>query len=90
MQNTCITNLFFPYNYSCCKQTLKPEFFFKFRQDFKIAILDTCLFFIIIHMCIQGLGHFSSLPPPPPLPPTPSIPSRNYFALIYNFVVERV
>jgi hypothetical protein len=24
------------------------------------------------------------------LPPTPSIPSRNYFALISNFVVERV
>jgi hypothetical protein len=28
--------------------------------------------------------------PPPPLPPTPSIPSRNYFALISNFVKERV
>jgi hypothetical protein len=27
---------------------------------------------------------------PLPLPPTPSIPSRNYFALISNFVVERV
>jgi hypothetical protein len=25
-----------------------------------------------------------------PLPPTPSIPSINYFALISNFVVERV
>jgi hypothetical protein len=24
----------------------------------------------IIHMCIQGLGHFSPLPPPLPLPPT--------------------
>jgi hypothetical protein len=46
-------------------------------------------------MCTQGLGHFSPLPPPPPLPPTPptpslppSIPSRNYFALISNFVEE--
>jgi hypothetical protein len=29
----------------------------------------------IIHMCIQGLGHFSPLPPPPPLPPTPPPPS---------------
>jgi hypothetical protein len=55
------------------------------------------LFSFIIHMCIQGLVHFSPLPPPPPLPPTPpppspppSIPSRNYFALISNFVVERV
>jgi hypothetical protein len=34
------------------------------------------LFFsFIIHMCIQGLGHFSPLPPPPPLPPTPPPPS---------------
>jgi hypothetical protein len=31
--------------------------------------------FIFIHMCIQGLGHFSPLPPPPPLPPTPPPPS---------------
>jgi hypothetical protein len=30
--------------------------------------------FFIIHMCIQCLDHFSSLPPPPPLPPTPSPP----------------
>jgi hypothetical protein len=26
-------------------------------------------------MCIQGLVHFSPLPPPPPLPPTPPPPS---------------
>jgi hypothetical protein len=26
-------------------------------------------------MYIQGLGHFSPLPPPPPLPPTPPPPS---------------
>jgi hypothetical protein len=32
----------------------------------------------IIHMCIQGLGHFSLLPPPPPLPPTPPPPSPPY------------
>jgi hypothetical protein len=35
-----------------------------------------------------------SLPYHPPCPltllPTPSIPSRNYFALISNFVIERV
>jgi hypothetical protein len=33
---------------------------------------STVLFFLnfIIHMCIQGLGHFFPLPPPPPLPPT--------------------
>jgi hypothetical protein len=46
---------------------------------------------------MQCLGHFSPLPPPPPLPPTPpppsspsSLPSRNYFALISNFVEERI
>jgi hypothetical protein len=32
----------------------------------------------IIHMCIQGLGHFSPLPTPPPLPPTPPAPSHPY------------
>jgi hypothetical protein len=32
-------------------------------------------FSFIIHMCIQGLVHFSPLPPPPPLPPTPPPPS---------------
>jgi hypothetical protein len=54
--------------------------------------------FSFIHMCIQCLGHFSPLLPlPPPLPtlplpfpPTPSLPSRNYSALISNFVEERV
>jgi hypothetical protein len=54
-------------------------------------------FFSFIHMCIQCLGHFSPLPPTPsltrlplPLPPTLSLPGRNYFALISNFVEERV
>jgi hypothetical protein len=32
----------------------------------------------IIHMCIQDLGHFSPLPPPPPLPPTPPLPSSSH------------
>jgi hypothetical protein len=32
-------------------------------------------FSFIIHMCIQGLDHFSPLPPPPPLPPTSPTPS---------------
>jgi hypothetical protein len=49
-------------------------------------------------MCIQGLGHFSPRPHPLPYHPLrplplltiPSIPSRNYFALISNFVEERV
>jgi hypothetical protein len=66
-------------SFSCCSSLI---FFFHFS--------------FIIHMCIQGLVHFSPLPPPPPLPPAPPppspppIPSRNYFALISNFVVERV
>jgi hypothetical protein len=41
-------------------------------------IQERCFFFpfsFIIHMCIQGLVHFSPLPPPPPLPPTPPPPS---------------
>jgi hypothetical protein len=59
-----------------------------------------CFFFpfsFIIHMCIQGLVRFT---PPAPTPSLtthsapslspPSIPRRNYFALISNFVVERV
>jgi hypothetical protein len=34
---------------------------------------------------------FSFLPTPPfPLPPTWSLPGRNYFALISNFVEERI
>jgi hypothetical protein len=32
-------------------------------------------FSFIIHMCIQGLVHFSPLPPPPPLPPIPPPPA---------------
>jgi hypothetical protein len=32
-------------------------------------------YYFIIHMCLQGLGHFSSLPPTPPLPPTSPPPS---------------
>jgi hypothetical protein len=32
------------------------------------------IYLFIIHMCIQCLGHFSPLPPPPPLPPTPPLP----------------
>jgi hypothetical protein len=35
-------------------------------------------------------GSFLPLPLPSPFPPYPSLPGRNYFALISNFVVERV
>jgi hypothetical protein len=47
--------------------------------------------FYFNYMCIQCLGHFFPIPPNPFVPPpTPSIPGRNYFALISNFVEERV
>jgi hypothetical protein len=43
-------------------------------------------FSFIIHMCIQGVVHFSPRPPPPPLPPktehsyaTHLIPDTNRF-----------
>jgi hypothetical protein len=36
-------------------------------------------FSFIIHTCIQGLVHFSPLPPPPPLPPTP--PSTTFLTI---------
>jgi hypothetical protein len=75
-------------------------FFYLLLREYIMTYLTNFLFlyYFIIHMCIQGLGHFSPLPPPPPLPltpplpspPTPSIPSRNYFALISNFVEETV
>jgi hypothetical protein len=75
-------------------------------EDFSVLILKDyqhILFFIIILLFYYSyvhtrLGSFLPPAPPPPLPPsppplsppTPSIPGRNYFALISNFVVERV
>uniref|UniRef100_A0A8C0X1L7 FAM21/CAPZIP domain-containing protein n=1 Tax=Castor canadensis TaxID=51338 RepID=A0A8C0X1L7_CASCN len=62
----------------------------------KISNLFFSFFFYYSYVHTR-LGSFLPLPPPPPLPPTPpppapppSIPSRNYSALISNFVVERV
>jgi hypothetical protein len=76
------------------------NFYYKYLRNvflFYLYNIYILFFSFIIHMCIKGLVHFSPLPPPPPLPPTlpppsppSSIPSRNYFALISNFVVERV
>jgi hypothetical protein len=63
------------------------------------------IYFIFIYLFIYVYSYvhtmFGSFPPSPhplpyhplcplPLPPTPSIPSRNYSALISNFVVEKV
>jgi hypothetical protein len=56
-------------------------------------------FFLLLFICAYKAWVISPPCPHPlpyhplrslPLPPTPSIPSRNYFALISNFVVERV
>jgi hypothetical protein len=52
------------------------------------------VFFILLLICAYKAWVISPPCPHPlrplPLPPTPSIPSRNYFALISNFVEERV
>jgi hypothetical protein len=68
-------------NYSDVNQEPLILFTLHFYEDnyFIFLLLFFCLFcFVfsfIIHMCIQGLVHFSPLPPPPPLPPTPPPPS---------------
>jgi hypothetical protein len=55
------------------------------------------LFFkFLLFICAYTVWVISSPPPPPVpllpllLPPTPSLPGRNYFALISNFVEGRV
>jgi hypothetical protein len=49
-----------------------------FFKSFFLHFIYLFIYFFIIHMCIQGLGHFSPLPPPPPLPPTPSPSSPHH------------
>jgi hypothetical protein len=57
---------------------------------------DTHIFFcfcfiVLLFICAYKAWVISPpCPHPLPLPLTPSIPSRNYFALISNFVIERV
>jgi hypothetical protein len=68
----------------------------EFYQMFKdlLSILPNVFFFIFIvllFICAYKAWVISPpCPRPLPLPCTPSIPSRNYFALISNFVEERV
>jgi hypothetical protein len=52
-------------------------FYYHWKNIFLISLEFIYLLFFsfIIHMCIQGLLHFSPLPLPPPLPHTPSPPS---------------
>jgi hypothetical protein len=78
------------------------ESFFQITSAVYLLIREFSLFlnvisFYFIHMCIQCLGHFSPLLPAPCLMPhplpyssNPSLPGRNYFALISNFVEETV
>jgi hypothetical protein len=62
-------------------------------------MLLTSFFLILLFICAYKTWVISPLCPHPlpyhplrtlPLPPTLSIPSRNYFALISNFVVESI
>jgi hypothetical protein len=55
-----------------------------------IVLLFICAYkaWVISPPCPHPLPYYPLCPLP--LPPTPSIPSRNYFALISNFVKERV
>jgi hypothetical protein len=57
-------------------------------QGYKSLISQKIFFIVLLFLCAYKAWVIS--PPPPPSSPTPSIPSRNYFALISNFVEERV
>jgi hypothetical protein len=62
--------------------------------DFFLFFIYLFIFTVLLFICAYKAWVISPPCPHPlcplPLPSTPSIPSRNYFALISNFVVERV
>jgi hypothetical protein len=60
------------------------------KQFLKIVLLFICAYkaWVISPPCPYPLPYHPLCPLP--FPPTASIPSRNYFALISNFVEERV
>jgi hypothetical protein len=67
------------------------EFFFEYFILFIfIILLFICAYkaWVISPSCPHPLPYHPHHPLP--LLPTPSIPSRNYFALISNFVEERI
>jgi len=68
----------------------------KITADFSTETFFFCIF-LLLFICAYKAWFISPPCPHPlpyhplhPLPLPPSIPSRNYFALISNFVVERV
>jgi hypothetical protein len=78
------------------KDTILVTGYIQYKDEFG-ACFYFFKFFSFIYMCIQCLGYFlllspalSLTPTPLPLPPTPSLPDRNYFALIFNFVEDTV
>jgi hypothetical protein len=81
---------FSPYSLiHCIMVCFKKKFLFIYLLFF-IVLLFICAYkaWVISPPCLHPLPYHPLLPLP--LPSTPSIPGRNYFALISNFVEERV
>jgi hypothetical protein len=79
------------HNQMVCPQGIVTHFYlFVFVFFFIFLLLFICAYkaWFISPPCPHPLPYHPLHPLPHP--PTPSIPSRNYFALISNFVVERV
>jgi hypothetical protein len=81
-----------------CLRLLVP-LYLALESEFQVLLWSLIHFFLLLFICAYKAWFISPPCPHPlpyhplhplPLPPNPSIPSRNYFALISNFVVERV